>query len=259
MKLPTSADATTDNVGRESRLDGPIHNGLGTPTQFQTDGVPLVSPLFSHGSPPAVGGNVAPVRVFSVDGVSRRAWPHVLVERLEGLPTGAHFDPSASIVCPRNVVRVVTPGEHRPPRLMLGRSRESVSRAAFLATARTLPSRSEVFQQHLRYAPARASNLDDAVLVPLPGQVTKHHKVPKVISGGHHRTGLLEAATGLRPSSTEVTQVSYTHLPTDTPDLNTSRSTSGRGVSKHRPESVHFGRQVHAPEITVVGCWSQHD
>jgi len=260
MRLPTTADSATDNVGRKTCLGGPIHDGQGASVHLQAKGPPLVSPLFSHGSPPAVGGGVVPVRVFSVDGVPRRAWSHVLVERLEGPPTGVYFDPPASVVRPRHVVRVGTPGEHRTPRLVLGGARKSMRRVAFLATARALPSRSEVSQQHLHCAPTRAPNLNEPVLIPLLGKVTKHHKVTERISWGHYNTIFLAAATGFRATGSKATQLPYTHFPADAPDLGTSRSTSGGGIPNHRPETVNIGcRTAHAPEITIVGCWGQHD
>jgi len=255
MRFPATADPTTNDTGRKSCLGGPVHDGLGASVHLQTEGASLVGPLFPHGSPAAVGRCVVPVRVFSVNGVSRRAWSHVLVERIEVQPAGAHFDPPAPVVCPRNVVRVGTPGKHRPPRLVFGRTREPVGCIAFLATAGTLPSRSEVFQQHLRYASARASDLDAAVLVPLTGKITKHHKVTKRISWGHYDTSLLTAAAGFRATGSEVAQLPDTHFPAYAPDLDTSRATSGRDITNYRPEAVGIRCRIHAPEITIVGRW----
>jgi len=195
MRFPAPTNPATDHMSRKTCLDCPLHDGLSTPTQFQTDGVPLVGPLFPHGGPAAVDGVVGAVRIISLNGVPMGPLPHVLIEHLKGLPAGAHGNPPASVVLPRHVVRVGTPRKHRPPCLVLGRTRKPVGRITLLATARALSPRSEVFQQYLRCAPARAPNLNEPVLVPLLGKITKHHKIPKVISGGHHHTGLLAAAT----------------------------------------------------------------
>jgi len=258
MRFPAPTNPATDHMSGEAHLGCPFHDGLDTPVQFQTDGATLVGSLFTHGSPTAVGGVVRTIRVIPLDGVPRRPWSHVLVERLETLPAGVYFDPPASVVRPRHVVRVGAPGKHRPPRLVLGGARKPVGRVALLATARSLPSRGEVFQQHLRRTPARTSNLNAAVFITLSGKVTKHHKVTERISRGHYNTSLLAATTGLRPPRTEVVQVPYPYLSADAPDLNTSRTSSRRGVSKYHPETVDLGRLVsHAPKITVVGCWSR--
>lgn len=255
MRFPTPTNPATNHRSGQVRLGCPFHDGLDTPVQFQTDGAPLVGPLFPHGGPTTVGRVVMAVRVIPFDGVPRRARPHVLVEHLEGLPTGAHGNPPPSVVRPRHIVWIGTPGEHRPPRLVFGGTRKSVGRIALLATARSLPSRGKVFQQHLRRTPARTSNLNAAMFVPLLGKITEHHKVIERVPRDHYNTSLLAATTGLRPPRTEVAQVPYPYLSADAPDLDTSRTSSRRGVPKHRPETIHLGGLFHAPEITIMGCW----